>query len=82
MELPAIFGSSFTPSTVMEQISREADVPLFYISDDGTLIGKEGDPHYSYIYKMVHNVKIISEALGGDPILLDDVDTSNVPDAN
>ncbi|MDE0069263.1 MAG: hypothetical protein OXO48_06080 [Caldilineaceae bacterium] len=29
LDLPAIFGSSFSPSPVLEQISRKADVPIY-----------------------------------------------------
>ncbi len=34
LDLPAIFGSSFSPSPVLEQISREADVPIYWYDDD------------------------------------------------
>ncbi len=79
LKLPAIFGSSFTPSTVMEQISREADVPIFMIDDDD-LPGEPGDPEHSLLNMKVQNFKTLAEALGGDPTFMDHFETYNVPD--
>jgi len=79
LDLPAVFGSSFAPSTVMEQISREADVPIYMIDDDD-LPGEPGDLEHSYINMRVRNLKTLAEALGGDGSLADHIDTRNVPD--
>ncbi|MDE0198151.1 MAG: metal ABC transporter substrate-binding protein [Caldilineaceae bacterium] len=79
LKLPAIFGSSFTPSPVMEQISREADVPIFWIDDD-TLPGEPGDLEHSFVNMKVQNMKTLAEALGGDPTLMDHIDTRNIPE--
>lgn len=79
LKLPAIFGSSFTPSPVMEQISREADVPIYMIDDDD-LPGEPGDLEHSFANMKVQNLKTLAEALGGDPTLMDHIDTRNVPD--
>ena len=78
-QLPAIFGSSFTPSTVMEQISRESGVPIVMLDDDD-LPGVPGDLEHSYINMRVQNMTLIAEALGGDPTLLEGIETRNVPD--
>ena len=55
-KLPAIFGSSFTPSPVMEQISRETGVPIFMLEDDD-LLGEPGDPEHSFINMRVQNIE-------------------------
>ena len=55
-KLPAIFGSSFTPSPVMEQISRETGVPIFMLEDDD-LPGEPGDPEHSFINMRVQNIE-------------------------
>ena len=78
-ELPAIFGSSYSPSPVLEQISREAGVLVFMIDDDA-LPGEPGDPEHSFFYVKVQNQKMLAEALGGDPSLMDGIETRNVPD--
>ena len=79
LELPAISGSSFTPSPVMEQISREADVPNYMIDDDD-LPGEQGDLEHSFLNMKVQDITTLAEALGGNPTLLDHIDTRNVPD--
>ena len=78
-ELPAIFGSSFTPSSVMDQISRESGVPIVMLNDDD-LPGVPGDLEHSYINMRVQNMTLIAGALGGDPSLLEGIETRNVPD--
>ena len=78
-ELPAIVGSSYSPSPVLEQISREAGVLVFMIDDDA-LPGEPGDPEHSFFYVKVQNQKMLAEALGGDPSLMDGIETRNVPD--
>ena len=79
LNLPAIFGSSFTPSSILEQISSETGIPVYWY-DDMALPGEPGDPEHSLFYKKVHNQREIAEALGGDPSLLDGIETRNVPD--
>lgn len=79
LDLPAFFGSSFAPSPVMEQISREADVP-FYMIDDDDLPGEPGDLEHAYVNMRVRNIKTLAEALGGDGSPADHIDTRNVPD--
>ena len=78
--LPAIYGSSFTPSQVIEQISREADVPIYMIDDDD-LPGEPGDLACSYINMRAQNIEILAEALGGDGSPADHLETRNIPGA-
>ena len=62
LALPVIFGASFAPPSVTEQISREADVPIYMIDDYG-LPGEPGGPEHAYINKRVKNIKTLAEAL-------------------
>ena len=48
------------------------------LSDDD-LPGEPGDPEHSYIGMMVENLKTMAASLGGDPTLMDGVETGNVP---
>jgi ABC-type Zn uptake system ZnuABC Zn-binding protein ZnuA len=78
-KLPAMFGLSFTPSPVMEQISRETGVPIFMLEDDDLPV-EPGDLEHSFLNMRVQNMKKMSEALGGDPTLVEGIETRNVPD--
>lgn len=77
--VPAIFGSEVFPSSILEQIRREANVEFIGTLSDDDLPGDPGDPEHSYISMMVENLKTMASALGGDPTLMDGVDTTNVP---
>lgn len=77
--VPAIFGSEVFPSRVTDQIGREAGVQFVSTLSDDDLPGDPGDPDHSYVSMMVENLKTMAEALGGDPTLMDGVDTGNVP---
>ncbi len=82
--VPAIFGSEVFPSKVEEQIAREANVKLANTSDDdlpgeGSANAMENDnPEHTYIGMMADNLRILAENLGGDPSLVDQLDTANV----
>lgn len=78
-QVPAIFGSEVFPSTVLEQIARETGAS--YVDDlrDDDLPGRPGDDNHSYIGLLVEDVRIMTTALGGDPALIEQFDTSNVP---
>jgi ABC-type Zn uptake system ZnuABC Zn-binding protein ZnuA len=78
-KLPAIFGSSFSPSPILEQISRETGIPIVRIDDDA-LPGDPGDLEHSFFNMRVQNMKKLAEALGGDPTLVEGIETRNVPD--
>ena len=76
--VPAIFGSEVFPSPVLDQIGKEANVSYVNTLRDDDLPGAPGDPDHSYIGLMVYDLKIMAGALGGDPTLMDSVDSSNV----
>ena len=76
--VPAIFGSEVFPSPVLDQIAREAGVQYVGTLRDDDLPGAPGDANHSYIGLMVEDVKIMATALGGDPTLIANFDTSNV----
>ncbi|MCB0211417.1 MAG: zinc ABC transporter substrate-binding protein [Anaerolineae bacterium] len=77
-EVPAIFGSEVFPSPVLDQIAKEAGVQYIDTLRDDDLPGQPGDSNHSYLGLMVEDVKIMSKALGGNPDLIADFDTSNV----
>lgn len=81
-QVPAIFGSEVFPSPVLEQIARESGA--VYVDDlrDDDLPGAPGGANHSYIGLMVENLRIMAEALGGDPALMTGVDTTNVTGAD
>lgn len=76
--VPAIFGSEVFPSPILEQIAREAGVQYVDTLRDDDLPGQPGDDNHSYIGLMVEDVRIMAEALGGQPELIATFDTSNV----
>jgi len=78
-EVPAVFGSEVFPSPVLEQIAREADVKFVEQLRDDDLPGSPGDPEHSYVGMMVENLRVMAEALGGDPSLIASFDKSNIP---
>lgn len=78
-QVPAIFGSEVFPSPILEQIAKESGAQ--YVDDlrDDDLPGQPGEPNHSYIGLMVENMKIMASALGGDPTVIAEFDTSNIP---
>ena len=78
-QVPAIFGSEVFPSPILEQIAKESGAQ--YVDDlrDDALPGQPGDANHSYLGLMVENMKIMAGALGGDPSVIADFDTSNIP---
>ena len=77
--VPAIFGSEVFPSPVLEQIARETGAT--YVDDlrDDDLPGQPGDANHSYLGLMAENLRVMAEALGGDPSIMAQFDTGNVP---
>ncbi|MDR4650985.1 MAG: metal ABC transporter substrate-binding protein [Nitrosomonas sp.] len=73
----AIFGSEVFPSKIMEQIARESGAAFIDELSDDELPEK---PNHSFIGMMVNNIKIITEALGGNPACASHIDTSNLID--
>lgn len=83
-EVPAIFGSEVFPSQVEEQIAREADVETANLSDDD-LPGEgsanamqNANPEHTYIGMMAQNLRALAENLGGNPELVDRLNTVNI----
>lgn len=66
-QVPAVFGSEVFPTTVLEQIKREAGIRWIKTLRDDTLPGALDDPRHSYVGMMLDNGVAIVEALGGDP---------------
>lgn len=77
-EVPAIFGSEVFPSPILDQIAKEAGVTYVDTLRDDDLPGAPGDANHSYIGMMVENVRTMADALGGDPMLMNDVEVDNV----
>ncbi len=78
--IPAVFGSEVFPSAVLEQIASEAGARFVDQLADDDLPGAPGDPRHSYLGLMSQNMEVMVEALGGDPSLLDALDTTPVFD--
>ena len=81
-KVPAVFGSEVFPSPILEQIAKESGAQ--YVDDlrDDDLPGAPGEPQHSYLGLMVNNMVVMAQALGGDPSLIENFDTSNVPGAD
>lgn len=78
-KVPAIFGSEVFPSPILEQIAKESGAK--YVSDlrDDDLPGRPGEAKHSYLGLMVEDLRIMAEALGGDPSIIANFDVSNIP---
>ena len=88
-KVPAIFGSEVFPSTLSQQIAREAGVKLANTADDD-LPGEgsasattnaqlaNANPKHTYVGMMADNLRIFADALGGDSSLVDKLDVTNV----
>ena len=72
--VPAIFGSEVFPSPVLEQIGREAGVRYVDVLRDDDLPGEPGDVEHSWLGLMRFDYRTITEALGGDPSPLDQLE--------
>ncbi len=77
-KVPAIFGSEVFPSSVLEQIGKEAGVR--YVDDlrDDDLPGKPGEPAHSYVGLLRFDFVTMVKSLGGDPSALQGLDVANV----
>jgi ABC-type Zn uptake system ZnuABC Zn-binding protein ZnuA len=75
--VPAIFGSEVFPSGVLEQIASETGAE--YVDDlrDDQPPGEPNTPEHTFIGMMKRNLQIMASALGGDPSLMDAVDTAD-----
>ena len=52
-----------------------------YVDDlrDDDLPGQPGEANHSYLGLMAENLRVMAEALGGDPSIMAQFDPSNVP---
>lgn len=74
-KVPAIFGSEVFPSKVLEQIARETGVKFIdQLSDDEL----PAPPDNSFIGMMAANMAIMTEALGGQPACVAEIDATNL----
>ena len=78
-QVPAIFGSEVFPSPILEQIARESGATFVDDLRDDDLPGLPGEDNHSYIGLLVEDVRIMADVLGGDPALIADFDTRNIP---
>lgn len=81
-QVPAIFGSEVFPSDVLEQIGQESGADYVDTLRDDDLPGAPGDAEHSYVGLMVANLVTMATALGGDPSIIADFDTTNVTGAD
>ncbi|MCY4366286.1 MAG: metal ABC transporter substrate-binding protein [Chloroflexi bacterium] len=77
-EVPAIFGSEVFPSPVMQQIAREGGAEFVDELRDDDLPGGPGDPEHTYMGLILEDVRIIVNALEGDPSPLEGYDPGHV----
>lgn len=70
-KVPAFFGSEVFPSDVLEAIAAETGARYFSDLSDEEMPGEPGTPEHSYEGMMIRNVRLITEALGGDIAILD-----------
>ena len=68
--VPAIFGSEVFPSSVLEQIGREAGVKYVDVLRDDDLPGDPGDVEHSWLGLMRFDYVTMTEAMGGDAAAL------------
>jgi len=77
-KVKAVFGSEVFESKILEQIAKEAGAKFIDQLADDDLPGQVGDKNHSFIGMMVNNMKIMSEALGGNAQCVANVDATNV----
>lgn len=72
--VPAIFGSEVFPSPVLDQIASETGGTYVDTLRDDDLPGEPGDEEHSWVGLMRSNYVTMTEALGGDPSQLDELE--------
>ncbi|MFQ5456144.1 MAG: metal ABC transporter substrate-binding protein [Nitrospirota bacterium] len=78
--IPALFGSKVFPSKIVQQIGKEAGANVVDQLRDDDLPGDLNDPDHTFIGMMVNNMKVMTNALGGDPKCVRGIDAKNVVD--
>jgi ABC-type Zn uptake system ZnuABC Zn-binding protein ZnuA len=63
--VPAVFGSEVFPSTVLEQIAKEAGAKYIDKMRDDEPPGDPGDPDHTYVGMMLMDMSLMIPALGG-----------------
>ncbi|NJM41751.1 MAG: zinc ABC transporter substrate-binding protein [Anaerolineae bacterium] len=81
-QVPAIFGSEVFPSPILDQIGKEANVQFIDTLRDDDLPGAPGEPTHSYFGLMVADLQTMAKVLGGDPTVIANFDTANIPGAD
>jgi ABC-type Zn uptake system ZnuABC Zn-binding protein ZnuA len=76
-QVPAIFGSEVYPSRVLQQIGRETGVRYVDTLRDDDMPGAPDAPEHTYYGMLREDVQSMTEALGGNPALLDPFEPSN-----
>ena len=71
--LPAIFGSEVFPSTVLEQIAKEANAQYIDKLRDDEPPGNPGEPGHTYVGMVLTDMQLMVAALGGNVDALKDV---------
>jgi len=74
--VPAIFGSEVFPSTVLEQVAREAGAKYIDKLRDDELPREPGAPNHTYVGLIVEDVTTMVGALGGDASSMHSVPTA------
>lgn len=64
--IPALFASEVFPTTIIDQIAKEANVTIVETLSDDDLPGTEGGHNHSYIGMMLENMKNMILPLGGN----------------
>jgi ABC-type Zn uptake system ZnuABC Zn-binding protein ZnuA len=77
-KIPAIFGSEVFPSTVLEQIGKEAGVKYVDVLRDDDLPGAPGDADHSFLGLMRFDYVTMVESLGGSATSLKNLDVTDI----
>jgi len=64
---------------VLDQIAKEAGAVYVDTLRDDDLPGQPGEANHSYLGIMRDDVATMAKALGGNPALIANLDTANVP---
>lgn len=75
--VPALFGSEVFPSTVLEQVGKEAGVKYIDTLRDDDPPGKAGDVNHTYIGMILADMETMIPALGGNADALKGIDPAD-----
>lgn len=77
-KVPAIFGSEVFPSKVLAQIAKEANTKFIDQLADDDLPGQIGAANHTFIGMMAKNMEVMTQALGGNPACVKNIDVTNI----